>query len=275
MRSRIFFVAIAVFWVVMDVLLWRSQSASHSKIGSAIPVEVVWNKILTAPDNSSLEIYDHDKKIGFCQWTAIVGNVTQALNESLAEDYAPDKKVALPSGYALNLDGNTTIMGADRARFDLNLRLGADQTWQDFHLSAKMKLMSWDIHAVEATQKIMVKFTGDNGTWQRVLKFSELQHPEALLGEIMGADMPAITGLTGLGLGMAPGAGSISNAVATLHWDAHEDWMRFGHSRVQVYRVETRILGQPLYLFTSRVGEILWVEGPNKLTLRNEAFSHF
>jgi hypothetical protein len=51
--------------------------------------------------------------------------------------------------------------------------------------------------------------------------------------------------------------------------------MPFGHSRVRVYRLETELFGQRLRLFTSRAGEILWVEAPNQLTLRNEAFSHF
>ncbi len=69
MRSRIFFAAIAGFWLVMNYLLWRSQSAAHTAIGSEVPPEIVWDKILTAPDNSSLEIYDHDQKIGFCHWT--------------------------------------------------------------------------------------------------------------------------------------------------------------------------------------------------------------
>ncbi len=57
--------------------------------------------------------------------------------------------------------------------------------------------------------------------------------------------------------------------------EAHEDWIQFGHSRVRAYRLETQFLGQHIYIFISRVGEILWVEVPNKLTLRNEAFSHF
>jgi hypothetical protein len=34
-------------------------------------------------------------------------------------------------------------------------------------------------------------------------------------------------------------------------------------------------LGGHIYLFTSRVGEILWVEFPNGITLRNDAFEHF
>jgi hypothetical protein len=42
-----------------------------------------------------------------------------------------------------------------------------------------------------------------------------------------------------------------------------------------VYRLETEVLGRHIYLFISRVGEILRVEFPDNITLRNEAFAHF
>jgi hypothetical protein len=271
MRSRIFFAAITWFWLVMNLLLWRSQSGAHSQIGSAVPVKVVWDKILTAPDNSSLDIYDHDKKTGFCQWTATAGSAAQALNQSLAEDYAPDNLSPQPSGYGLSLDGNTAIFGTNRVRFEMQLRLSTNQTWQDFRFTAKMRPAAWDIHAIAAAQKIMVKVNGDGGSWQRTLKFSDFQHPEALLEEFGVAGLPGFAGAANLPLQKD----SITQAAAAMQWQAHEDWMQFGHSRVRVYRLETEFLGQRLYIFTSRAGEILRVEAPDNLTLRNEAFSHF
>ncbi len=271
MRSRIFFAAIAGFWLVMNFLLWRSQSGAHSQIGSAIPVEVVWDKILTAPDNSSLDIYDHEKRTGFCQWMATVGGAAQALNQSLSKDYAPDGLIPQPSGYELSLEGNTAMFGTNRVRFEMHLRLSTNQTWQDFRFTAKMRPMVWDIHAIAAARKIMVKVNGDGGSWQRTLKFSDFQHPESLLEEAGGNDFAGFAGAANLPLQKD----SITQAAAGLQWKAHEDWMQFGHSRVRVYRLETEIFGQRLSILTSRAGEILWVEAPNKLTFRNEAFSHF
>jgi hypothetical protein len=271
MRSKLFFAAIAAFWVVMNILLWRSQSAAHSEIGSAIPVEIVWDKILTAPDNSSLEIYDHTNKIGFCHWMATVGGASQALNQSLADDYAPEGLMPQPTGYGLTVEGNTTIFGTNRVRFEMHLRLATNEIWQDFRLTAKMRPTSWDIHAIAAAQKIMVKINGDDGNWQRTLRFSEFEHPETLLAEFGMGDFLGLAGAANL-LSPKGGAGQLA---AGLHWQAHEDWIQFGHSKVRAYRVETEFFGQHLYIFTSRAGEILWVEAPNKLTFRNEAFSHF
>jgi hypothetical protein len=261
MRSRIFFAAITGFWLVMNVLLWRSQSDAHSGIGSAVPPKIVWDKILTAPDNSSLDIFQREKKTGFCEWTVTVGGASQALNKSLEEDYAPDGLIPQPSGYGLSLDGNASIPGTNRVRFEMQLRLSPNETWQDFRFSAKLRPTALDVHAIAASQKILVKVNGDDGNWQRTLKFSEIEHPEALLEEF---GLPAFPGLTA----------AENQAAAAIRWEAHEDWMQFGHSRVRVYRLETEFIGQRLRIFTSRVGEILRVEAPGNLTLRNEAFSH-
>ena len=272
MRSRIFFAVITCFWLLMNYLLWRSQSAAHSQFGSAVPAAIVWDKILTAPDNSSLEIYDHEKKIGFCHWAATVGNAAEALQRTVASDYEPEGLIPQPSGYGLNLDGNTAIFGTNRVRFEMHLLLSTNETWQDFRLTARMRPAMAEVHAIAAAQKIMIKVNeGGGGDWQKTIKFSDFQHPEALLADLGGADALGFAAAAGL----AYQQNSIAQAAAGLKWDAHEDWMQFGHARVKVYRLETELFGQHLRIFTSRVGEILWVEAPNKLTLRNEAFLHF
>ena len=48
-----------------------------------------------------------------------------------------------------------------------------------------------------------------------------------------------------------------------------------GWGGVGVYRLETSVLGRKIFIFVSKVGEILWVELPDKIVLRNEAFGHF
>lgn len=270
MRSKLFFVVVAAFWVVMNVLLWRSQSAAHSGIASEVRPQLVWDKILTAPDNSSLDIYDHDTKIGFCQWMATAGAASQAFNQTLSEDYAPDGLLPQPSSYQLTLEGNSAIFGTNRVRFEMQLRLGTNEMWQDFHWQAKIRPTSWDIHAIAAAQKVALKINDDGAVWQKSFKFSDFEDPDTLLEAFGGPGSMGVWGQV-----LSASGSSVSKMAVSLQWQAHEDWMRFGHSRVKVYRLETEFLGQHLYVFTSRVGEILWVEAPNKLTLRNVAFSHF
>src|SRR5678815_2728618 len=61
------------FWVTMNVLLWRAEYGQPDPAGSAVPADLVWQKILTAPDSSSLTIYHHRKKVGFCHWITSIG----------------------------------------------------------------------------------------------------------------------------------------------------------------------------------------------------------
>lgn len=270
MRSRIFFAAIAGFWLVMNFLLWRSQEGAHSKIGSAVPVDVVWDKILTAPDSSKLDIYDHKKKIGFCEWIATTG---QALDKRLSEDYEPDGSISEPSVYELTFKGYVTVFLTNHVSFEMHIRLSTNQTWQDFHLNAKMRpaIWTWDIHGMAAAQKVAIKITSDNGIWQRTLNFSDFEHPETLLEDVGGVGGAALARAANLSLsGESP-----DQKTAGIQWEAHEDWMQFGHSKVRVYRLDTEILGQHIYVFTSRAGEILWIETLDKVTCQNEAFNHF
>jgi hypothetical protein len=262
MRSRIFFLGIVAFWVVMNVLLWRSQTDAHSRIGNAVPVEVVWEKILTAPDNSSLEIYDHERKIGNCHWLANVGNSPLSENKNISDDYSPETTIAPVTQYTLNFDGNSLLPGSNRVRFDLSLTLSTNHAWRDFHLNVRMRPTSWDVRATAATEKVAIKVDDKGGSWQETLNFSDLRNPESLLGGLGGVALPFQLD-------------TITQAASGIQWQAHEDWIQFGHSRARAYRLETEVLGQRYYVFVSRVGEILWVEFPNKITLRNDAFSHF
>ena len=270
MRSRIFFLTIAGFWVVMNYLLWRSQWGAHSGIGSAVPVGVVWEKILTAPDSSSLEIYDHDKKIGFSHWIATVGNSPIASTKNLSEDDVPEGMVGQVTGYSLDFEGNSFWPESNRIRFEAGLTLSTNREWKDFRLHVNLRPTVWDVRASAASEKVVVHVNDPDGSWQKTFKFADLQDPEALLGDFGG----------GYALGLLGGAGlplqkDSLPKLAVLNWQAHEDWMQVGHSKVRVYRLETQFFGQHVFLFISRVGEILRVELPNKIALRNEAFGHF
>jgi hypothetical protein len=271
MRSRIFFLGIAGFWLVMNFLLWRSQWGAHSRIGNEVPVEVVWDKILTAPDNSSLEIYDHERKIGNCHWAANLGNSPMADNNNISDDYSPETTLKPLTQYTLNFDGNTLLPGGNRVRFDFSIALSTNHAWRDFHLSVRMRPASWDVRAAAATQKMVVKVDDNGESWQKTLKLSDLYDPETLLGDFGGE---SVLGMLG-GPALVFQKDALSQAASGIQWQAHEDWVQFGHSKARAYRLETVILGRHLYVFVSRVGEILWVEFPNKITLRNDAFSHF
>ena len=83
MFNRVYFPLIALFWIVMNTLLWRAEFGGGREFGSAVSPEVVWQKILTAPDDSTLEISLKEKKIGYCRWSANAINRSGSISETL------------------------------------------------------------------------------------------------------------------------------------------------------------------------------------------------
>jgi hypothetical protein len=169
------------------------------------------------------------------------------------------------------LEGNATLSNTIRLRFEASMDLSTNRTWQNFHLRASIRPRLWDIRAASAAQKMVLKMEDHGVSWQKTLSFSELHDPEALWADFGG---PAGLSLLA-GTGLTPSMESLSGLAGSIELQAHEDWMQFGHSKARSYRLETEFLGRHIYVFTSRVGEILWVELPGNITLRNEAFEHF
>jgi len=271
MRSRIFFLAIISFWLVMNYLLVRSQWGAHTRLGSAVPPEVVWEKILTAPDTSSLNIYDHTNRVGLCHWIANHGNSPLSSSAILADDYDPDGMEEHLTGYSLTFEGNATFSNTNRLGFEASLDLSTNRDWQDFHLRVGARPVLWDIRGTAATEKLVLKVEDNHGSWQKTLAFSDLRNPETLWADLGGTSALGLLAFAG----MAPSKDSLSLMAGSVQWEAHEDWVQFGHTRARAYRLETVLLGNHIRLFTSRVGEILRVELPNKITLVNETFEHF
>src|SRR5437879_928466 len=116
MLYRAAFIVITLFWLLMNVLLWRAEYGDRSPAHTPVPAEVVWQKMLTAPDTSSLTIFHHGKKIGFCHWITSVGQELSKLRE---EDAPPEGMVPRVGGYRIQLEGNLALPDfPNRVRFD-------------------------------------------------------------------------------------------------------------------------------------------------------------
>src|SRR5437868_5375693 len=132
MLSRVTLIVLAGFWLGMNVLLWRAEFGGHNSRGSAVPASVVWQKILTAPDSSSLTVLHHGKKVGFCHWVTSVGEELARMNDTDVPPKTTQKRVV---AYRLHLEGNLAFEDSGaRIRFDSNLKLATNQTWQEFNV---------------------------------------------------------------------------------------------------------------------------------------------
>jgi hypothetical protein len=269
MISRIAFVLVTAFFVTMNILLWRAEYGQHGSAGSSVPAEVVWRKILTAPDSSSLTFIHHGKKVGFGNWKTDVG---EALSQIQDAD-SPEGMVHRIMGYRLLLEGNlSSDKAGNRIHFESALTLTTNQLWQEFNLKINMRPTLLEVHGSAAEQR--VRFNVDDGEekFERVIKFSELQNPQALLRE-SGVQLAA--GLLN-NFGMFTLEARSTALKAGLKWEGREDSMRIGHSPVRTYRLQTRVLDKyQITIFISRVGEILRVELPDEVVLVNDQLAAF
>ncbi len=258
MVPRFTFFLIAAFWVTMNVLLWRAEYGPHGGEVS-VPADLVWRKILTAPDVSALTIYQDGRRAGFCQISTSVEQAMAALDENTV----PPEGLAAQNGYQIHFNGNMSF-GAitNRVRFDGRLQFSSARAWRELNLKVSTRDAAVDIHSVAAEQTVRFKLTSDGASFERVLGFADLQNPNALLRALGGSFDSGLA--DGLDLPVIP---SSPVAVAgTVKWEAHRDRMMIAHEPVTVYRLETRVLDHPIVLNVSSLGEILRVELPGGVT---------
>lgn len=270
MTSRITFLVLTLFWLTMTYLLWRSEYIGHNQLGSAVPTELVWRKILTAPDNSSLDILHNGKKVGYCRWTANIGQ-DLAVGRILTDD-APEDTTAPPiASYKLNLEGNVLLNdNGSRLRFDTELRLTTNQAWQGLDIRLNMRPNVWEVHTITSEETVHFVTQDKSGRYERVFKYADLQNPQALLQDF---DIPAL-GLLGM-LSPFPHSQNATPAMPPLSlgldWKARNDWIEIGHTSVRAYRLEAVVLERyRMRIIVSAVGEILRVDLPDGWQLVND-----
>ena len=263
MLKNVTFLLIAAFWVVMNVLLWRVAAGPGSDLVSGVPVRTVFEKILTAPDDSTLGIIVDGSKIGYLRWRPLVEDATAT--GQIASEAEPEGMVEQISEYNLELDGSFLLRQFERSiRIEANVSFNRSLKWQEFTAAGSMRLLKWEIKGSAPNQDLWLKTAAGDEEWIRRVTFDELRNPGPLLNEL---NLPIAPMLPAPLPGAAPGS-----TEPALQWTAYYDWLRIGRSRVRVYRIEGRLLESiRIVVLVSRVGEILKVELPGGVRLLNDA----
>lgn len=274
MRHKISFLLVAAFFITMNVLLWRSEFTARGRLGSPLPPETVWEKVLTCPDNSFLEVRHKGLKVGRVHWSASIHEapVAQLLDE---DELPPEGMVKTVTGYGLDFDGTVSLEDLSRLRFVFGLRLSTNQTWKDMSLKVTLKPFVWEVHSSAESETLRFTSEDDEGRRDQVFKFSELRNPDKLMRTLGGPAAPVLLGALGLPLGQLGKPQSLTNASTIsldLGWQARHDWIKVGRTPVRVYRIEAGLFDRfRAIFFVSPVGEILRVELPDEIVLMNEA----
>lgn len=270
MRTRLWIAVVTVFWLAMSVLLWRSEFGHHRPFARTVPAQMVWQKMLTAPDASNLEIRHGTNRVGYGRWRSDVGREI-ATGALLPEDDPIEGLVPKLAYYTLDFDGNVTLPDfPSRLRFSLALKLDTNRVWQtlDARVVLRPDVYEVSVNAPAETARVHVDAGGDR--FDRVFRFTDFQNPTKLLQEFGGPMMPMMAA----SLGVPLSTNQFSAASLGLHWEARNDFILVGRNRVRAYRLQAKLFDlHRITFFVSPVGEILRAELPGNLILVNDALA--
>lgn len=272
MARKVTFLFITLFWLTMNGLLWRAEFAGR-EIGAATPVGLIWEKILTSPDDSAVAVMYGKDRVGYVRWSPNIGEeaVTGKTANENSDIEGRIKKVA---GYTVHSDGNFILPENNgRMRFDFDAKFDAKHDWTEWRFKGVQRPNAWQIAVNRGKESIELTLGEGKMALTQSFKFSDFRNPQKLLEEVGAAgQMPMLAAV----LPQLRGAANLTNAPAALSlglkWEGQQDWLMMGHSRVRVYRLRAHLFDKfDAVITVSRVGEILRVELPGDVELVNEA----
>ncbi len=271
MRSRIWLSLVSVFWLAMVTLLWRSEFGERRLPGSTIPPGMVWQKILTAPDTSHMEIRSGTNVIGLCHWRPEVGQERATGAQLIDEEDPLEGMVEQLAYYTLDFDGSMTPPGfPTRVRFSFHLRLDTNNVWQNFDVNVAMRPDVYELSADASAQTVRLRVDAGGDQLNRSFRFAEFQNPQRLLRELGGPMFPAIAA----GFGIPLSTNALTLQSLGVRWEARNDSLVVGRNRVRAYRLQTKLFDRyRITFFISTVGELLRAELPGEIVLVNEALA--
>ncbi len=255
MTNRLIFIAIAAFWVTMNVLLWRTEFGAHGG-DTPVPLALVWHKILTAPDASSLSVFQNGQRTGYCELSTSIGQEMATLDA----DKPPPEGLVARAGYQIHLAGNFALGDfTNRVKFDGRASFLSARQWRELTLKVTSRSTVVEIHSLATNQTVHVKISSEGGLLERDLSFADLQNPDALIRNFAGDFAGNLLG--GMGFPALPPA-----AAAGPAWTARRTRVKIGTEPVPVYQIETRLLDQAIVVDVSTLGEVLSVQLPGNIT---------
>jgi hypothetical protein len=263
MLARFIFVSITLFWVTMNVLLWRSEYGQRQSAGDPVPAEMVWGKILNSPDESSLNVIQGGNRVGFVRWQTSVGEAFSKMDEAPAAGIAVKSQIRFEGSVNLREHGG-------RFRFECRIALASSHDWEELDIRLIQRPYVFEIHSTAAKQTVRFRASDGQDYFERVFKFSDLSNPETLIAQLSWP----LAGGTLDGVEVPTSTAPAASASPALQWEASNGTVTIGHEPVRVYRLHTRLMDRyDVTVFVSRAGEILRAELPDGIVLMHDKIS--
>lgn len=250
----------------MNILLWRVEFGGRTH-GTSVPVEMVWEKVLNAPDVSQLGIAHHGRQVGHAQWAANIGPDLSA-KKVTGDDGQPEGMVEGPSVYKIDFRGSIALNDVPgRLNFDFDIKASTNQDWQQFNLLLRLHSSTWEIHSSAAERIVRLNLQDEGEKSEYVFKFDDLQDTQKLARVL---DLPVPLEIFGA-MGWSPKAQSPAALASGLKWVGREDLFTIGHTPVRAYRLEAKLFDRyGIAVIVSQVGQIMRVELPDNWVLIND-----
>lgn len=264
MLARLTFLGVLAFWVTMNVLLWRLEFGARGG-DTVVPLQLVWHKILTAPDASSLSVYQKGERMGYCEFSTGVGQQMAIFDEGKP----PPEGFVTHEGYQLHVAGNVSMGDfTNRIKFDGRIRFDRFRKWEELNWRITSRAVVMEVNSVATNETAQIKMSTQGITLlQRDVTFSELENPGDLVRVLTGNALGDFLGM--LDVGEILPAGELQH----IEWDARRTRVKIGSEAVPVYRLETTLLGHPVTIDVSTLGEILRIELPDEVSAHIDEWS--
>ncbi|MDE2679868.1 MAG: hypothetical protein OSB29_00720 [Verrucomicrobiota bacterium] len=273
--QRLLLVTLGCFWLFMTWQLWRVEYAGE-KLGAAVEISTVWDKIRRAPDDSHLQIVHvpSGQLFGELDWEP------QVLTENTSR---VEGQIMHIDSYELEVDNGVFLLDDDQGqvRFNLELAMDAASVWQTVRIDIRKlddqsKLdLYLSAFASASNQVLNLSLELQNYTNQIQMPLEDMRDPrkfsKALLALRGTGKLTTITTIFAINkLLDEANLGSQLNFSFELPRKAHLDRLPGVRSDIKVYRVDFEPLkGWPASVYLNRTGEIMLVRLPQGYELRN------
>jgi hypothetical protein len=203
------------------------------------------------------------------RWAPNIGEEA-ATGKTANENSEIEGRIKELTGYAVHSDGNFILPeNAGRFRFDFDSRFGPDRRWSSWTFKAMQRPNTWSLSVNREKQTMQFSLGEGRAAIKQTFRFADFREPQKLIGDLgLAESFPLLATL----MPSTTAAGTNTSFNLNLTWDARQDWLTMGHSKVRIYRLRGHLLDQyEVVILVSRVGEILRVELPGEITLINEA----
>jgi hypothetical protein len=255
MTARLTFLGIAIFWLTMNGLLWRAEFGTHGS-DTEVPLLLVWKKILTAPDSSSLTVYQNGERTGYCELSTGLGREMASVDA----DKPPSEDLIRNAGYQIHLAGSLSFGNfTNRLKFDGHIQFARLRQWQELRLKISTREGMVILHSVATNQMVNLKIASPGTLLERDIPFADLQKPDVLARTLLGQFADTLLNLVDL-----PDL-TDSSATTAPEWTARRTRAKIGRETMPVYRLQTAVLGHTMTVDVSTLGEVLRVELPGNV----------